>query len=167
MKQVCVTFAGAVGSSKTPITNYISTKLDLPVFNNDAIRSEVIEDMGGLVEEEYLKRRDERLREIIQSKKSFILDASVDRVWDKLKENLKDAGYEVFIISLDLSKDLLSKLYIDKKYFDAQERVDSLINDHELFLENHREDINLHLKDEDFGNRLEKSYMTISEWIER
>jgi len=40
----CLTFAGAAGSSKTPISNYLSTKLLLPVFNNDAIRTEVIED---------------------------------------------------------------------------------------------------------------------------
>jgi hypothetical protein len=32
--KICVTFAGAVGSSKTPITNYISTKINSPIFNN-------------------------------------------------------------------------------------------------------------------------------------
>ena len=39
-KKFCITFAGAVGGSKTPIANFLSTKLNLPVFNNDAIRSQ-------------------------------------------------------------------------------------------------------------------------------
>ena len=43
MQKICITFAGCVGSSKTPISNYLSTKLNLPIFNNDAIRSEIIE----------------------------------------------------------------------------------------------------------------------------
>jgi cytidylate kinase len=45
-KKICITFAGAVGSSKTPISNYLSSRLNLPIFNNDTIRSEVIEDLG-------------------------------------------------------------------------------------------------------------------------
>ncbi len=44
MKKV-ILFAGAVGSGKTPISNYLSYKLNLPIYNNDAIRSEVIEDL--------------------------------------------------------------------------------------------------------------------------
>lgn len=60
-KKICITFAGAVGSSKTPISNYLSTKLNLPIFNNDAIRSEVIEDLGIFDSEEHLKRRNARL----------------------------------------------------------------------------------------------------------
>jgi len=37
-----ILFAGAVGSSKSPIANYLSPKLNIPIFNNDAIRFEVI-----------------------------------------------------------------------------------------------------------------------------
>lgn len=78
-KPLCIAFAGVVGSSKTPIANYLSCKLNLPVFNNDAIRSGVIEDLGMLDTKVYEKRRDERLKEIIKNKISFICDASIDR----------------------------------------------------------------------------------------
>jgi len=37
-----VAFAGVVGSSKTPISNYLSGVFGLPVFNADAVRSEVM-----------------------------------------------------------------------------------------------------------------------------
>jgi adenylylsulfate kinase-like enzyme len=65
-KKVCIIFAGAVGSSKTPISNYLSIKLNLPIFNNDAIRSEVIEDLGFFDSNEHIKRRNSRLEEIIK-----------------------------------------------------------------------------------------------------
>lgn len=40
-KKFCVTFAGAVGSSKTPVTHYLSCAFCLPILSNDAIRTEV------------------------------------------------------------------------------------------------------------------------------
>jgi len=61
MRKYCITFAWAVWSSKAPITNYISTKFNLPVFNNDAVRSEIIEDVWFLDINEHIKRRNERL----------------------------------------------------------------------------------------------------------
>lgn len=67
MQKICITFAGCVGSSKTPISNYLSTKLNLPIFNNDAIRSEIIENKGFLNIEEHKKIRDRRLKEVLDS----------------------------------------------------------------------------------------------------
>jgi adenylylsulfate kinase-like enzyme len=109
-KKYCLTFAGAVGSSKTPIANFLSTKLNLPIFSNDAIRSEVIEDLGKLDQEGYIKRRNDRLTAIAKSGMAFIYDASVDREWMDLKMHLVDYGYDWYIISLDLSKKLLKRL---------------------------------------------------------
>lgn len=67
MKHLCITFAGAIGSSKSPIANYLSISLGLPIFNNDSIRSEVTEDLGILDSKEYLKRRNKRFQELLKS----------------------------------------------------------------------------------------------------
>lgn len=78
-----ITFSGPIGSSRTSIAYYLSWKLNIPIFNNDSIRTEVIEDTGLLNIQEYEKRRDERLKEIVEKNISFIYDASVDREWGK------------------------------------------------------------------------------------
>lgn len=56
----CILFAGAIGSGKSPIANYLSYKFNLPVFNNDIIRTEVKEDLLRMDEEEYERRRSQR-----------------------------------------------------------------------------------------------------------
>lgn len=163
MNKICITFAGAVGSSKTPIANYLSYKLALPIFNNDAIRTEVIEDFSVFNEEEYLNRRNARGKEIIESGKSFIYDASVDREWKQLKDWLDEANYQCFVISLDLSSDFLKKLYEAKKYNESLERIDEIVSDHENFIKNHGDQIKLHIDDSTFHDRLEISYKALKE----
>lgn len=160
-KKYIILFAGVVGCSKTPIANYLSTKLNLPVFNNDAIRTEVIEDLGRLDEKEHLKRRDNRLKETLEQNKSFILDASIDRVWKELQEKTKKFNYEPFIISLDLSKPFLKKLYRIKGYTESLERLDELISNHNNFLKEYKNQINLHITEKDFPKRLTKSYTAL------
>lgn len=162
----CITFAGSVGSSKTPISNYLSTKLNLPVFNNDAICSEVTEDLGFFDSAEHIKRRDLMLKEIIENGTSFICDASVDREWKEYKKRLVANNYRWLIISLDLSKDLLVRLYKSKGYDESLKRVDELINDHNVFLENNKADVGLHITDKDFKRRCQISYEKTSDWIE-
>lgn len=166
-KRICITFAWAVGSSKTPISNYLSWKLNLPIFNNDAIRSEVIEDLGMFDNEEHLKRRNSRLEEVIINGNSFICDVSVDREWWKFKEKLISSNYNFFIISLDLSKELLTKLYLSKKYFESLERIDELIWDHDNFLNKYSNDINLHINDKNFINRIQISYNKVREYLDQ
>ncbi|NCA93922.1 MAG: hypothetical protein GX765_01310 [Candidatus Moranbacteria bacterium] len=165
MHKICITFAGAIGSSKTPITNFLSTKLNLPVFNNDAIRSEVTEDLGEFDPDEHLKRRNERLMNILEDGTSFICDLSVDREWKDFKKQLSQKGYHVFIISLDLSKDFLVRLYKSKGYFESLKRIDETINDHNIFLDNHKDDILLHILDKNFERRCQISYEEINRWI--
>jgi hypothetical protein len=161
----CIIFAGVVGCSKTPISNFLSTKLNLPVFNNDAIRTEVIEDLGVFDGEEHVNRRNSRLKEILESGISFICDASVDREWPVFKKMLSEKGYRCFVISIDLSKDLIVSLYKAKGYFESLERVDELIQNHDVFLNGSNDDIDLHISDLDFKNRCELSYVKAAEWI--
>jgi len=132
--------------------------LNLPVFNNDAIRSEVIEDLWFLDEKEQKSRRNTRVEETLKDGNSFICDISVDRVWKEFKEMLDSYGYEYFIISIDLSKDLLVKLYEAKEYFNSLKRIDELVQDHKLFLDQYSDDINLHILDKNFKDRLFISY---------
>ncbi|HUT22184.1 MAG TPA: hypothetical protein VMX18_02105 [Candidatus Bipolaricaulota bacterium] len=167
IKKFCISFAGAVGSSKTPISNYLSIKLNLPVYNNDAVRSEVTEDLGHFDSKEHIKRRDARLKEIVKSGISFICDASIDREWKNYKKLLTDNGYRWFIISLDLSKDFLSKLYEAKGYDESFTRLGQLIDDHEAFLNEYSADVNLRVSDEKFPKRMNMCYDKINEWLNK
>lgn len=167
MNKICITFAGAIGSSKTPITNFLSTKLNLPVFNNDAIRSEVSEDLGIFDSNEHLKRRNERLKEIIENGVSFICDLSVDREWKEFRKQLTLNKYQYFIISLDLSKDFLTRLYKSKDYLESLKIIDKVINDHAIFLNDYKKDVGLHITDSDFKSRCNISYQETMKWIKK
>lgn len=166
MQKFCITFAWCVWSSKTPISNYISTKLNLPIFNNDAILSEVIENRGFWDIEEHKKVRNNRLKEVLDSWISFIADISIDREWESFRETLLSYGYTRFIISLNLSKGLLMKLYKAKGYDESLKRLDTLMHDHESFLENFSDDVGVHVWDDQFFDRLEIALRSIRAWIE-
>jgi hypothetical protein len=162
-----ITFAGAVGSSKTPIAYYLSWKLNLPILNNDAIRTEVSEDLGFFSEEEYKKRRNERILEVLKNNSSIIYDASIDREWKNWEDKIINAGYKIFIISLDLSREFLTELYKKKNYHESLNRIDKLFFDHEEFLKNFNEIINLHITEKEFNDRLEISYLAIKDWLKK
>ena len=111
----CILFSGVIGVSKTPIAYYLSYKLNLPVFNNDAIRTEVIEDLTYFSQEAYEKRQNARLFDLIESKRNFIYDASIDRSWNSLLDRFKKSSYQTYVISLDLSKRFIERLYKNKE----------------------------------------------------
>jgi len=161
----CVTFAGPVGSSKTPIANYLSFNFNLPVFNNDSIRSEVSEDLLDFNQDEYLKRRDERLNKIIGNKKSIIYDASIDRGWDEKLEIIKNLNFQTFIISIDISREFLLKLYKAKSYKTDPKWIGKLMAEHKAFLEKHNDIVNVHITDENFKDRLEICRKELEKWL--
>ena len=90
----------------------------------------------------------------LRSQKSFILDASIDRTWSELKPILDANNFKTIVISLDLSKELLKKLYKAKDYQDSLKRLDQLHQDHEDFLRQYSQDIFLNINDQEFSNRL-------------
>jgi hypothetical protein len=161
-RPICITFAGVIGCSKTPISNYLSCKLGLPVFNNDAIRSEIIEDLGFFDEKIHTEKRNELISDILKNKRSFICDASQDREWANFKKIILEHGYDFFVISLDLSKDKLEELYKNKNYNESLLRLDQLILEHNKFIENYSRDIGISINDSDFERRLELSYLSTS-----
>ena len=164
MKNIIITYAWAIGCWKSPITNYISTKLWLPTFNTDTIRSEVCEDYLKFDEDEARKRIKERLNDVIQNGISFICDASVDRKRKNLiKEILIKNNYEYFIVSIDLNKETLSRFYKAKLYSDSMKMIDRVYEDHQKFLEEYSDDINLHINEDNYNERLEIVYKAISQ----
>lgn len=161
-----VAFAGPVGSSKTPVAFYLSHTLNLPVFSTDAIRSEVSEDLLHYDTKEFEKRRDQRLKEVINKGNSFILDASIDREWPKYKKWIEEGNYDFFIISMDLSKEFVVRLF-EAKLYQAFIHIDKWMNDHELFLDNYAKDINLSITDSNFKDRLKLSSEKLNDWINK
>ena len=159
-----IVFAGSVGSSKTPIAFYLSYTFNLPMFNTDAIRSEVREDLLGYNVKEYKKRRDKRLKGIIDKGNSFILDASIDREWVNYKKLVDESNYKIFIISIDLSKDFLIKLFKAKNY-EAIDKLDGWIKDHQDFLVQYGTIVNLHITDKNFKDRLQISSDAFKKWL--
>lgn len=161
----CITFAGVPGSSKSPIAHHVSWNLGLPIFSNDILRTEVKEDLLDFDLTEYEKRRDDRGLALMRSGKSFIYDASVDRAWEMLSKRLMDEGYEHFIISLDLSEGLLNSIYEPKGFTEFAE-LDLRQPEHEAFLAKYGDQINLHIIDAEFPDRLKLSLDAVREWIE-
>jgi hypothetical protein len=161
-KRYCITFAAPVGSSKTPIAHYLSWNLGLLIYSNDATRIEVAEDLLGSNQDEYIKRRDERGERLIKGGKSFIYDASIDREWHRLHAWLTGNDYEWFIISLDLTKGFLEKIYEAKGYTEV-DRLDVLLKQHRKFLADYGDQVGLHISDETFARRLELSLAAVTD----
>ena len=159
-----VIFAGPPGSSKTPIAFHLSYTFNLPIFNTDAIRSEVSEDLFHYDIKEFEKRRDKRLKEVIQKGNSFILDASIDREWAKYKKWIEEENYEIFVISIDLSKEFVESLFKAKLY-QALLSIDTWMSDHKKFLETYGNIVNLRITDSDFKDRLKITSKKLNEWI--
>jgi len=165
IKKYCVLFAGPVGSSKSPIAHFMSCKFNLPILSNDVIRTEVAEDLLDYNHEEYKKRRDTRLKEILERGESFIYDASIDRSWKELKELLLEHDFQWFVISMDLSKEFLVKLCELKGYNETLKRIDDLLKDHKNFLSHYRSETHINIDDQNFPKRLELVTNQFSKWL--
>lgn len=165
-KNICVSFAGPIGSSKSPVANYLSTRFNLPIFNNDNIRTEVIEDLGYLEEEVFKKRWQERLNVIVEKEISFIYDASIDRYWKRSLEKFSETKYKFFIISMDMSKSFLKKLYRVKNYSDSLERIETVFIDHQDFVKGFNRVVNVSINDENFRERMKVCERALGKWLE-
>jgi hypothetical protein len=104
-----------------------------------------------------LKRRDERLAGVLERKRNFILDASVDRVYPELRTTLLENGFAFGIISMDLSSGFLRNLYQSKGYSDSLSKLGQFVEDHEKFLQSSPSEIILRISDRNFPNRLQNS----------
>lgn len=160
-----IAFAGPVGSSKTPIANYLSGKFNLPIYNNDTIRTEVTEDLLKFDEGEFRKRSLARLSTLFKQGNSFILDVSIDREWKNYQDKILNSEYKIFTISMDLSREFLVKLYEAKNYSESLKNIDNFIVDHQQYLSDYSSIVNLSINDENFLNRLTLSEQTLNLWL--
>ena len=78
---------------------------------------------------------------------------------------MNEAGYECFIISLDLSADLLNKIYEAKGYRQFAE-LDLRQPEHDAFLQKYGHLVNLHITDEEFSKRLNTSLEAVQAWLD-
>jgi len=153
--KVCITFAWAWWCWKSPIANYLSINFWLPILNSDNLRSEIIENLWYLDEGLFRKVFFERLTKVLSDWFPIILDLSVDREWSNIKLLLEKYDYKYFIISFNLTKNFLSKLYFDKGYENFVPDIDRYLREHEKFLDEYKKDIYVEITDDIYINRLE------------
>ena len=171
-KPFAVVFAGVQGSSKTIISNYLSAKFNLPVFNNDQLRFEVKEDMMADninrpdVLAEYERRYKERFEELLATGHPMLLDGSIDRRWEQTKDQLKAADYAWFVISMELSPSFLERFFVATGRPKFLDKLPNYIADHEKFMADHSREVNLQISDEQFPKRLELSAKALQEFID-
>jgi len=171
MNKLVITFAGVPGSSKSPIINHLSPTFDLPVFSNDQLRFEIREDLhiDAITIPKALKLYKTKVKQIrndiLSSGKSVILDGSVDRKWPELKAELVENGYTWFLISNDYSVEFMTNLYVSTGRLWAVEELDAYDKQHKAFLAKYSSDVNLHLADEDFIDRVRICKEAISKFM--
>lgn len=162
-----LTFAGPIGSSKSPIAHYLSQKLNLPILCNDIVRTEVIEDLGFLDESEFRSRAHLRALDLMKSGKSFIFDASIDRQWPNLKKLVDKYHYQTFVISLDITYPFLKKMHKDKNYAGFASRLRENFDSHQDFKKNYSELISFSITNKNFPKRLHISQKAVKSWLKR
>jgi hypothetical protein len=163
---ICISFAGTPGSQKSPVAVYLSYHLKLPMFENDAIRSEVQVDTmkKSLDQDEYLTRRDARLNGILKQGISFIYDASIDRAWPRLKPKLEAHGYRWFVIDMHISWEFSARIQANhgRTLPDDAKRW---FSDHDKFHRRFADNIGLTIADGDFPQRNEMALEAVQKWI--
>lgn len=169
-----ITFAGPPGSGKSPIANYLSQQFLIPLFNTDSIRKEIAEDNLAFDREKFKELRDERLHKLINKQTPFILDGSVDREWEHYKE-MFGTDFDIFIISMDLSKEMLNKLHdsnieLYERMYDSkiyqEYNHDKWMDDHQSFIDKFGDLVNLSITDNAFKHRLKLTEEKVKEWLE-
>jgi hypothetical protein len=74
-------------------------------------------------------------------------------------------GYEPCIISLDISEEYLRKFYESKSCNEPIGGIVKFIQDHENFLKNYPEDVDFHITDAEYPERMRLTEEFIAQWI--
>jgi predicted kinase len=169
-KPYAVVFSGVPGTSKSIVAHALSCNYDLPILSSDNVRFEVKEDLrvqnlniredlnfssvnqnGALVE--YERRIKERRHEALARGMPVILDGSVDRTWQDVRDQLQEHNYDWFMVDMELSRKFLEELYTGTGREAYIGQLDAYIADHQRFLAQHSEDISLEITDATFLDR--------------
>lgn len=164
-KPFCITFAAPVGASKTPIATYLSWNIGLPVWNNDAIRSEIAEDLGSCPEDELRRRGHERFERLLASQRSFIADVSVNHSWPTYAPLFEKAAYDVCIVSIDVTREHLERMYVAKGYSESLKRLDQLMETHKRFMDVYGHQCDIRVTEVEFPDRLEFVLKQVRQWL--
>ena len=105
-RKLVIAFSSIPGSGKTTISKILEEHFNAVRFNGDDVRDIVKElrrdissEEGTYLKREYFKWFYENIIE--QGKNKFIiLDFSVDRIYEELRNNLKNLEYEVLLVGL-------------------------------------------------------------------
>jgi predicted kinase len=171
-KPYVITFAGVPGSSKSIIAHYLSINFSLPIFSTDNIRYEVKEDLlvsdinEPKASKEYNYRQNKRFQDILELKKNFILDGSVDRRWQEVKNQLNAAGYNWCLIDMELSRDFMINLYTKTNRPRAIEELDAYLVQHANFMKKYSSDVKLKITDQLFKDRNSIAEKTVRKFID-
>lgn len=158
MKKFCIAFAGVPGCGKSTLAHRLSWELGLPVFSNDMIRHEIcIEQSGKLDIEAYNLRHGQYIDKLITKQRSFIYDASVDRRWTDLKRRSDKEGYDIFLVSFNLSPDFMHKLRANIDSPVSEDAMQVYFRQHAEFLEKYKEHVNMYITDQDFPERFDRA----------
>lgn len=166
-----VVFSGVPGSSKTIISNYLSAKFLLPIFNNDQLRFEVKEDMMAAdinrpdVLAEYEKRYRQRLDELLSTGHPMILDGSIDRRWSVTKEHLDKFNYKHYMIEMAFSEAFLKNFFLDTGRAKFLDKLPKYLIDHQKFLDDYSTEISLRITDNRFKDRLKIAAEGVQDFI--
>lgn len=160
MKPYVVTFAGVPGTSKSIISQHLSCTFYIPSFANDRVRDEVkeefltadINDPDALAE--YERRAATRRGVLFDTHKSFIIDSSVDRKWEQIKQQIQNAGYAYFLISMELSEEFMMNLYSKTNRHEAIDLLPHYMEQHQNFTKQFSQDISIAITDNLFNQRL-------------
>ena len=158
-KPYAVVFAGVPGSSKSIVAHELSCQFGLPIFSTDNLRFEVQEDLRSPninrpdALEEFHKRYAERWKGFLALRGSIIRDGSVDRTWPAVKADLQSAGYDWFMIGMELSQDFMEKLYLETARPISATQLPAYQAQHEAFVQEFGSDIDLRITDELFPER--------------
>jgi hypothetical protein len=144
-----ILFAGVPDVGRLAAVNYISIRLNLPVFSNDALRYETRLQNRQLQLDvpKFDTLRDERFGWVLKNHKSFIYDAGIDRRWPELKPELEKNGYSWKIISFNLSDELAQKLWREVSGNQPNEDEPNWLRQHADFVKKHGFEVDLKITD--------------------
>lgn len=153
------------------MAHHLSCAFGLPIFSNDNIRYEVREDLRArdinepAALEEYNRRVIERRDYFLGLNQSLIIDGSVDRHWRPLCQDLDSFGYDIFLINMELSRRFLVDLYTDTGRIEAINELDAYLEQHQKFLQQYSDRVNVSITDETFPKRLQVASQALSAWL--
>lgn len=166
-----VCFAGVPGSSKSIVAHHLSCEFGLPIFSTDNIRFEVKEDMRvpdiniPTALAEYDTRVAERRRYFLSKNSPIILDGSVDRRWNGIRQELLEARYDWFVINMELSHDFLIDLFTATSRYHTIGELDVYLKQHHEFIREFKDVVQVTITDATFPDRLTVAAEALRQWL--